>query len=132
MNDVKFYYCESLDKYLIGQRCDNFYYAEITPTGDISYVMSRYLPWGQCVTNDYNLWKDHTYPSEPIEIDFCSWIKGFVENVHTKDTALTILKALSREMRPSNDIFGNKTLVIDRDDFESIRHKYLDRKKEEK
>lgn len=41
-------------------------------------------------------------------------------------TALEVLKDLSRDMYPSYDLFGRKTLVINRDDFESIRAKYLD------
>ena len=45
-----------------------------------------------------------------------------------RDTALSVLKDLSRYMYPSYDLFGNKTLVIDRDKFEAIRAKYLDRK----
>jgi hypothetical protein len=41
-------------------------------------------------------------------------------------TSLSILKELSRDMYPSYDLFGNKTLVINRDKFEAIRKKYLD------
>lgn len=43
-----------------------------------------------------------------------------------RDIALLILKDLSKDMRPSTDLFGNGTLVIDRDKFEAIRKKYLD------
>ena len=43
-----------------------------------------------------------------------------------RKTALEVLKDLSRDMYPSYDLFGNKTLVIDRDKFEAIRHFYLD------
>lgn len=43
-----------------------------------------------------------------------------------RDTALAVLKDFSKNMYPSNDIFGKKTLVIDRDKFEAIRKKYLD------
>lgn len=43
-----------------------------------------------------------------------------------RNTALAVLKELSRAMRPSNDIFGNKTLVIGRRQFELIRRKFLD------
>ena len=45
-----------------------------------------------------------------------------------RDTALAILKEFSRDMYPSYDLFGKKTLVINRDKFEAIRAKYLDRK----
>lgn len=44
-----------------------------------------------------------------------------------RDTALAILQDLARTMYPSHDLFGNKTLVIDRDKFETIRKKYLGR-----
>ena len=44
-----------------------------------------------------------------------------------RDTSLSILKELSRDMYPSYDLFGNKTLVINRDKFEAIRKKYLDK-----
>lgn len=47
-----------------------------------------------------------------------------------RTTALAVLKDLSKCMYPSNDIFGGKTLVINRTDFEAIRKKYLDRSKE--
>ena len=43
-------------------------------------------------------------------------------------TALEVLKDISREMYPSNDLFGTKTLVINRKAFEKIRKKYLDSK----
>ena len=43
-------------------------------------------------------------------------------------TALRVLQDLSSCMYPSLDLYGNKTLVIDRDKFEKIRAKYLDRK----
>lgn len=43
-----------------------------------------------------------------------------------RNTALSILKEFSRDMYPSYDLFGKPTLVIDRDKFEVIRHKYLD------
>lgn len=43
-----------------------------------------------------------------------------------RDTALSILKEFSRDMYPSHDLFGNKTLVINRYKFENIRKKYLD------
>ena len=48
-------------------------------------------------------------------------------NLHPIDryTALEILKEFSRDMYPSYDLFGKKTLVINRDKFEAIRAKYL-------
>lgn len=49
--------------------------------------------------------------------------------VFDRDTALIVLNALSERMYPSTDIFGNKTLVIDRYRFEAVRKKFLDRKR---
>ena len=49
---------------------------------------------------------------------------------YDRDTALAILKEFSRDMYPSYDLFGNKTLVINRDKFEAIRAKYLDQKEQ--
>ena len=43
-------------------------------------------------------------------------------------TALRVLQDLSSCMYPSFDLFGRKTLVINRVDFEKIRAKYLDTK----
>lgn len=41
-------------------------------------------------------------------------------------TALAVLKDLSKDMYPSQDIFGTKTLCITRRGFEQVRKKYLD------
>ncbi len=76
---LKFYYCESLDKYLVGQRVDTMYYAEITELGDLSFFMSRYLPWGEHIVAPETAWKEYTYPSEPKEIAFSEWLKGFMK-----------------------------------------------------
>lgn len=43
-----------------------------------------------------------------------------------RPTALNVLKELSKNMYPNYDLFGKKTLVINRDRFEAIRKKYLD------
>ena len=43
-------------------------------------------------------------------------------------TALRVLQDISSNMYPSSDIFGTKTLIITRYDFEKIRQKYLDKK----
>ena len=84
-NTLKFYYCESLDKYLVGQRLDTMYYAEIDPQGNWTYIMSRYLPWGQHIVGDNTLWKEHTYPSEPKEISFATWLAGFLHSMEVKN-----------------------------------------------
>ena len=41
--------------------------------------MSRYLPWGEHIVDENTLWKEYTYPSEPVEIDFTEWIRGFIK-----------------------------------------------------
>lgn len=53
---------------------------------------------------------------------------GYTQCDFDRQTALDVLKDLSAQMYPSYDLFGNKTLVIDRDKFEKIRAKYLDKK----
>ena len=70
-NILKFYYCDSEDSYLIGRRVGNFYYAHYLD-GSWVFDMSRYLPWGIYI-NEY------AYPSEPREINFSEWLKGFVK-----------------------------------------------------
>lgn len=74
---LKFYYCDSEDRYLIGLRIDNFYYAHYID-GRWVFDMSRYLPWGKHVVDDTTAWKEYTYPSEPREINFSEWINGFI------------------------------------------------------
>lgn len=78
-NELKFYYVESLDDYWVGRRLDNFYYA--TWHGRLGFVWShsKYLPWGEHIVDENTLWKEHTYPSEPIEVPFTEWIVGFVK-----------------------------------------------------
>lgn len=44
---------------------------------------------------------------------------------YDRATALAVLKALSKDMYPSVNIYGGKTLVISRDNFEFIRKKFL-------
>lgn len=85
---IKFYHCESLNEYYIGKRCGNFYYAEaeVQPNGDIClyYKWSRYLPWGEHVVDELSLWKEYTYPSEPKEISFEEWLKGWLSGAEAK------------------------------------------------
>lgn len=78
-NELKFYYVESIDDYWIGQRLDNFYYADWHECLGFVWSKSRYLPWGEHVVDKQTLWKEHTYPSEPIEIPFTEWIVGFMK-----------------------------------------------------
>ena len=75
---LKFYYIESEDKYVVGQRVGNFYYAEFGKTG-FTFYMSRYLPWGEHVVSPTTAWKEHTYPSEPKEMPFFEWLQGFIK-----------------------------------------------------
>lgn len=77
-NILKFYYCDSEDSYLVGLRIGNFYYAHYLD-GDWVFDMSRYLPWGEHVKQESTAWKEHIYPSEPREINFSEWLKGFVK-----------------------------------------------------
>ena len=75
---LKFYYIESEDKYVVGQRTDTRYYGEIGKTG-ITFYMSRYLPWGEHIVAPETAWKEHKYPSEPKEIPFFDWLQGFMK-----------------------------------------------------
>ena len=74
---IKFYYCESEDKYLDGQRVDTKYYAEVGKTA-LCFRWSRHLPWGEHVVAPNTVWKEHTYPSEPKEIQFFEWLQGYM------------------------------------------------------
>ena len=74
---LKFYYCDSEDSYLVGLRIGNFYYAHYID-GRWVFDMSRHLPWGEHVVDDTSAWKEHTYPSEPKEINFSEWLNGFI------------------------------------------------------
>ncbi len=76
---LKFYYVESIDDYWIGMRIDNFYYADWHEGIGFVWSHSRYLPWGEHIVDENTLWKEHTYPSEPIEVPFTEWIVGFVQ-----------------------------------------------------
>lgn len=49
------------------------------------------------------------------------------KNIMDRHTALCVLKDISKDMRAVNDIFGNPVLIIDRDKFEAVRKKYLDK-----
>ncbi len=87
INQLKFYYCESEDDYFLGQRVDNFYYAKYNKDcGEFVWCMSKFLPWGQDITLKDTLWKEHTYPSEPVEIDFIEWLKGFTNKYFGKNS----------------------------------------------
>jgi hypothetical protein len=73
----RFYRCESEDSYLLGMRVGNFYYAHWNGNS-FSWDMSRYLPWDQHVSIPSTAWKEHTYPSEPIEISADEWMNGML------------------------------------------------------
>lgn len=82
----KFYYCESEDDYYIGERTDTFYYAKYNlQLRDFVWCMSKYLPWGEHIVDENTLWKEHTYPSEPVEISFLEWIRGFIRKYVSND-----------------------------------------------
>jgi hypothetical protein len=78
-DQLKFYYVESIDDYWIGMRIENFYYADWHEGLGFVWSKSRYLPWGETVVDENTLWKEHTYPSKPVEIPFTDWIVGFVK-----------------------------------------------------
>ena len=75
---LKFYYCDSEDSYLVGLRIGNFYYAHYID-GRWVFDMPRHLPWGEHVVDDTSAWKEHTYPSEPKEINFSEFLNGFIK-----------------------------------------------------
>lgn len=80
---LKFYYCKSEDDYYLGRRVGNFYYAKYCEEcKEFVWCMSRYLPWGEHVTDKNSIWKEHQYPSEPVEIGFTDWLKGFVRKYY--------------------------------------------------
>lgn len=81
---LKFYYCETEDKYLVGQCVDTRYYAEVGKTG-LVFRWSRYLPWGEHVIAPNTVWKEHTYPSEPKEISFFEWLQGYIAQLNSKE-----------------------------------------------
>ncbi len=98
---LKFYYIESEDKYVVGQRVGNFYYAEFGKTG-FTFYMSRYLPWGKHVVSPTTAWKEHTYPSEPKEIPFFEWLQGFIKK-ECGDTLDQCREAVER-MKPKKPV----------------------------
>ena len=83
-NELKFYYVESIDDYWIGRRVGNFYYANWDEDLGFVWSHSRCLPWGEHIVNENTIWKEHTYPSEPVEIPFTKWIVGFMKKYSTR------------------------------------------------
>ena len=81
---LKFYYCESEDKYLVGQRVDTRYYAEIGATG-LCFMWSRFLPWGKRFARPSTTGEYYTYPSEPKEIPFFEWLQGYIAQTNSKE-----------------------------------------------
>lgn len=80
---LKFYYCKSEDDYYIGRRVANFYYAKyIKECKEFVWCMSRYLPWGEHITDESSPWEGYQYPSEPVEIGFTDWLKGFIQKYY--------------------------------------------------
>ena len=77
---LKFYYCESEDLYLVGQRHDTMYYGKVDKSG-ITFFMSRYLPWGKRIEDENSVWNGYTYPSEPKEISFIEWLTGYMKQI---------------------------------------------------
>lgn len=106
-NILKFYYCDSEDSYLIGLRVGNFYYAHYLD-GSWVFDMSRYLPWGKHVKQESTAWKEHTFPSEPREINFSEWLKGFVKKKcggtpeECKKSVAVCKAMIARKITPEN------------------------------
>jgi len=55
-----------------------------------------------------------------------------IKDAIDRDTALSVLKDLTKDMYVDYDLFGNKVLCISVYTFEEVRKKYLDNKKGEK
>lgn len=91
-NELKFYYVESIDDYWIGQRVGNFYYADWNDGLGFVWSHSRYLPWGEHIVNENTLWKEHTYPSEPIEVPFTEWIVGFAQKYFAEPKSVEVVR----------------------------------------
>ncbi len=87
---LKFYYDESNDYYLVGQRVSTLYYAQVSECSNgfsLNFVLPKDLPWGEHVINPNTLWREFTYPSEPKEIAFTEWLNGFLKqrkNMYSK------------------------------------------------
>lgn len=114
-DELKFYYVESIDDYWIGKRSDNFYYAEWR--GDyFVWTHSRYLPWGEHIVDENTLWKEHTYPSEPIEISFSEWIVGFMKKHGSKVSEDAISRADAIKAFTLNSK-GERIPFVDCDNF---------------
>ena len=93
-NELKFYYCESEDSYLLGERVGNFYYAHYRPEiNEFVWDMSRNLPWGKPSIYCGSTWNEYIYPSEPVEIHFTMWISGFINKYFKADMAKNILSS---------------------------------------
>jgi hypothetical protein len=67
---LRFYYKEDTNEYLLGMRCENFYYCRPGISGWCA-SMSRWLRWG----------KDTLPGTEPVEVDFTRWIHGILETL---------------------------------------------------
>ena len=100
---LKFYYIESEDKYVVGQRIDTRYYAEVGKTG-LCFYMSRYLPWGE-----------DGFSSEPKEIPFFDWLQGFVKKEY--GGTMEEFKALKEKNEPKKPILKQY--------FEDMEEEYL-------
>jgi len=102
---LRFFYCDSEDSYLLGQRLHNFFYARWDNRLGFVWQMSRYLPWGEHVIAPNTLWKEHTYCSEPREIGQDEWFKGFIAQQIALNAKKAFIKAIGDALgleRPVN------------------------------
>ena len=110
---LKFYYCDSEDSYLVGLRIGNFYYAHYID-GRWVFDMSRHLPWGEHVVDDTSAWKEHTYPSEPKEINFSEWLNGFIK----KECGGTPEECrAAKEVKKEITEIVNRQLIAEKDNY---------------
>ena len=63
-----------------------------------------------------------------LKKDILDAIRDSESKKFNRPTALRVLQDISSKMYPDINLFGQKTLVIRREDFEKIRAKYLDRR----
>jgi hypothetical protein len=65
---INFYYDENINKYVLGKRSGNFYYAQLKICG-LCYYSSKHLDWNE----------KH---KEPKIVPFNRWIHGVLDQIH--------------------------------------------------
>jgi len=107
---LHFFYCDSEDSYLLGERKGTFYYAHWSPRLGFVWDTSRNLPWGEHIVSHGNAWKEHTYPSEPRIISRDEWFKGFIAQqaalLNQPKTSSELQKAKQKFLQVLGETFG--------------------------